>query len=178
MTRGIWQIFIKTLESVKIGTFMGSFCPKYKMHELKNYRRVISNDTQEWWKIWKGIDLPFQNWHKEFDKYWLEHLSLKIHTLMGCFWPKYIMFVLKKYRGVIFHDTRDWCKIWRKTDLWFEKWHEEFGKISPEHRKVSKLGLLFGPFIQSRKCMSLKFTGKFCVVIMKNDAKLEKELAS
>ena len=26
--------------------------------------------------------------------------------------------------------------------------------------------------------MSLKFTGKFCVVIMKNDAKLEKELAS
>ena len=28
MTWGIWQIFIRTLESVKIGTFMRSFCPK------------------------------------------------------------------------------------------------------------------------------------------------------
>ena len=29
------QIFIRTFESVKIGIFMGSFCPKYKMHELQ-----------------------------------------------------------------------------------------------------------------------------------------------
>ena len=28
MTWGIWQIFIRTLETVKIGTFMGSFCLK------------------------------------------------------------------------------------------------------------------------------------------------------
>ena len=41
----------------------------------------------------------------------------KIYTLIGCFWPKYIMFELKKYRGVIFHETRVWCKIWRKTNL-------------------------------------------------------------
>ena len=27
-TWGIWKIFIRTLESVKISTFMGSFCPK------------------------------------------------------------------------------------------------------------------------------------------------------
>ena len=47
MLRGIWQILIRTLESVKISTFMGSFCPKYKMHELKIYRGVISNDTKE-----------------------------------------------------------------------------------------------------------------------------------
>ena len=43
--------------------------------------------------------------------------------------------------------------------------------------KVSKLGLLLGPFIQSRKCiMSLKFTGELCVITMKNDAKFEEEL--
>ena len=30
---------------------------------------------------------------------------------MGCFWPKYIMFKLKKYKGVIFHDTKEWCKF-------------------------------------------------------------------
>ena len=28
MTWGIWQIFTRALESVKIGTFMGPFCPK------------------------------------------------------------------------------------------------------------------------------------------------------
>ena len=48
------------------------------------------------------------------------------------------MFELKKYRGVIFHDTREWCKIQRKTDLWFEKSHEESGKYSSEHIEVSK----------------------------------------
>ena len=61
------------------------------------------------------------------------------------------MFELRKYREVIFHDAKEWCKIWRKSDLWFGKWHEEFGKFSPEHMKVSKFGLLLGPFIQSRK---------------------------
>ena len=46
---------------------------------------------------------------------------------MDSFWPEYmyeLMFELKKYRGVIFHDTEEWCKIWQKTDFWFEKWHE------------------------------------------------------
>ena len=39
-----------------------------------------------------------------------------------------------------------------------------------------KVGTLMGSFIQSRKCMSLKFTGEFCVMKMKNDAKFEEEL--
>ena len=102
--------------------------------------------------------------------------SLKNCVLMGSLWPKYIMFELKKYRGVIFHDTKEWCKIWRKTDLWFEKWHEKFGKFSPEHLKVSKLGLWWDPFVQSRKGMTLKFTEKFCVMVMKNNAKFKEEL--
>ena len=42
--------------------------------------------------------------------------------------------------------------------------------------KVWKLGLWWDPFIQSRKCMSLTFTGEFCVKILKNDAKFEEEL--
>ena len=71
---------------------------------------------------------------------------------------KYLMFELKKCKGVIFHDTEKWCKIWRKTDLCFGKWHEEFGKFSPEYSKVWKLGLWWDPFVQSRKCISLTFT--------------------
>ena len=55
----------------------------------------------------------------------------------------------------------DW-KFVKKPDLWFGKWDEEFGRFSPERTKVSDLGLLLGPFIQSTKCMSLKFTTDLC----------------
>ena len=95
---------------------------------------------------------------------------------MGCFWTKAIMFELKKWRGAIFHNNRVWSKIWWKTDLWCAKWHEEFAKFSPEHTKVSKLGLSLGSFIQSKKCMSLKLPGESCVMTMKNDTKFEKGL--
>ena len=64
----------------------------------------------------------------------------------------------KKDKGVIFQDIEEGCKIWRKTDLLLGKWHEEFGKFSPEHSKVSKLELWWDPFAQSRKCMTLTFT--------------------
>ena len=87
-----------------------------------------------------------------------------------------IMFDLKKYRGVIFHDSEGWCKIWRKTDLWLEKWHEEYGKFSPDQLKVTKLGYWWDPLIQSRKSMSLKSTEELYVMTMKNDAKFEEEL--
>ena len=95
---------------------------------------------------------------------------------MGSFWAKYILFELKKYRGVISHDTEEWCKIWWKTYLLLEKWHEEFGKFSPEHSKVSKSELWWNPFAQSRKCMTLKFTDELCVMTMKNYTKIEEEL--
>ena len=80
-------------------------------------------------------------------------ISKNICILMGCFLPKFIMCELKKYRGVMFDDTEYWCKIWRKTDLRSQKWHEKFGKFSPEHSKVSKLGFWWDPLIQSRKCI-------------------------
>ena len=81
-----------------------------------------------------------------------------------------------KSTGVIFHETEEWCKVCRKIDLWFGKWHEEFDKFFPEHSKVSKVGLWRDPFIKSRKCISLKFTEGLCVMTMKNDAKFEEEL--
>ena len=63
-----------------------------------------------------------------------------------------------------------------KSHAKFQEKHEEFGKFSPQHSKVSKLGLLRGTFIQSRNCMSIKFTGELCVMTMKNDEKFEENL--
>ena len=59
-----------------------------------------------------------QNWHKEFDKLWPEDSKVSvIFTLMSFFWVKYQFFKLKKYRGVIFHETEERCKIWRGIDF-------------------------------------------------------------
>ena len=120
--------------SVKTKTLMGSFCPKQKMHELKVYRGATRNNTEEWWKIWRRIDLLFQNWNLEWGV--MRNLTSfdpkcqKICNLMGSFWPKYIILELKTYRGVILNGTEQWCKIWRKSELCFQKWHEKLVKFS------------------------------------------------
>ena len=99
---------------------MGYFWAKYVLFELKKYSGIIFHETEERYKIWRGIDL-FQNWHKEFDKIWPKHSKVsKIFILMGSFWAKYVLLELKKYRGVIFHYNEEWCKIWRKNDLLLE----------------------------------------------------------
>ena len=72
------------------------------MQNLKMNRLVVSRLT---WGIWRILTRTPVS---------------KICTLMCAFWPKYIMLKLKKYKGVIFDSTEDWCKIW----------HEEFCKSS------------------------------------------------
>ena len=84
------------------------------MCELKIYGEVFCHDNEEWYQIWIEIDLSFQNWHEEFDKFWPEHSKIsKICTLMWFFWTKYKMFELKMYRGVI-------CLMALKNDVKFE----------------------------------------------------------
>ena len=42
--------------------------------------------------------------------------------------------------------------------------------------QITKVGLWWDPFIQSKKCMNLKFTEQLCVMTIKNDAKIEEEM--
>ena len=175
--RNLAKFHQSTFESLKIWTFIGSFYRKNKMYELKIYGGVMCHDNEEWCKIWTGIDWPVQNWHEEFDDFWLQHSKISIIcTLMGCFWPNYIMFGLRKYEGVMFDGTQGWYKVWRKTDLCFQKWHDMIWGIwqifTRASSKVQKLGLSLGRSIQNRKCMSLKFTGELCVMTMTNWCKI------
>ena len=102
---------------------MCPFWEKYIIFELKTYRGVIFHDTEKGYKIWKGIDLPFLNWHKEFHKFWPEHAKVsKILTLMDFFWIKYILLELKKYRGFLSWQWRvmqnlkkNWHAVWKMT---------------------------------------------------------------
>ena len=97
---------------------------------------TLKNDK----KICRGLDFLFEKWHEEFEKFWQEHSKVlkEISLEWTLFRVKYILLDLKW--GYL-QDTKEWCKIWRKTDFRFGKWQEEFGKFSPEYLKVSKLGL-------------------------------------
>ena len=125
--------------------------------ELEKYRGVIFHETEEGYKICRGIDSLFQNWHKEFDKILPEHSKVsKIFILIGSFWAKYILLELKKYIGVIFRETEERYKIWRGIDLLFYNWHKEFNKIWPEHSKVSRIFTLMGSFWAKYPLFELK----------------------
>ena len=121
MTWGIWEIFTRALESLKIGTLMGFFCSKLKMYELKTYVKWTYASRQ--WRMMQKLKRNWLvSWHLEFDQFWFDYSKIsKICTLIGCLWPKYIMFELKKYRGVMFDCIEYWYKIWRKTDFHFQK---------------------------------------------------------
>ena len=72
----VWKIFI----------WMCSFWAKDILFELKRYRGVIFHKTEEGYKIWRGINLSFKNWHKEFVKFWPEYSEVsKIFTLRVLF---------------------------------------------------------------------------------------------
>ena len=38
---------MQAVESPKIGTLIGSTCPKYTNIQMKKYRRVMSDETEE-----------------------------------------------------------------------------------------------------------------------------------
>ena len=80
----------------------------------------------------------------------------------------------KKYRGVISHDPEDWCKIWRKTDLLFQKW-QEFGEFWPEHSKVSKICTFIGSYCAKYLMFDLKSTEELSFMTLKGDAKFEEK---
>ena len=128
------------------------------MQYLKKSWSVVSKMAKSWWNLTRALE-SLQNLH-----------------FICSYCEKYLMFDLKKHRGVNFHNTEGWCKIWRKTDLWFGKWHGEYSKFSSEHLKVSKLALWWDVLIWRRKSLSLKSTEELCVMTLKNDAKFEKEL--
>ena len=143
---------------------MGFFWAKYVLFELKKYRGVIFHETEERYKICRGIYSSFQNWHKEFGKIWPERSKVsKIFILTGSFWAKYIFFELQKYREIIFHETEEGHKIWRGIDLSLQNGDKKFDKLWPEHSKVWKSFILMGSFwakhifFELKKCRGIIF---------------------
>ena len=116
----IWRKTDFCLKKIFVYRLINSnFILESKMAELNLQESFVS------WQ-WRMIPNLNRNWHVSSKLtgwiFWHEHSKIsKIWTWTGCFWPKYIMFELKKNRerGFMFDGTKDWCKIWRKTDFCF-----------------------------------------------------------
>ena len=94
--------------------------------------------------------------------------SLKIGTLMGPFYPKKKTFELKIYRGVMCHDYKKWCKIWREIVFSLQNWHEEFEEFWPKQWTISKFCNLMGYFWPKYITFELKKSiVDFCLIALK-----------
>ena len=101
----------------------------------------------------------------------------QICTLIGSFCWKYKNFQLKNCSRVMYHDIEDWCKIWRKTDLLFQKW-QEFGKFKSEHSKVSKIFTLIYHVRATYITFDLKSREVLSFMTLKSHVKFEENLCS
>ena len=114
---------------------------------LKSYKvlnKEIQNSSGSW--RWSKMQTLKKNWRLVPKMTWgiwcilmRAVASLKICTLMRYFYQKYVLFEAKKYREVMCHKSEEWYKIWRGTELCFEKWHEEFSKFWPNTWKSQNL---------------------------------------
>ena len=70
------------------------------------------------------------------------------------------------------------CYLWKiqKMDSRFGKWHEKYGKFSPEHFKSVETRTLKGSFCPEWKMYGLKITEESRVMALKNDERFEREL--
>ena len=72
---------------------------------------AMKNDA----KFEEELTCYFKIYNREFNKFWPKHLKFSnIFTLMSSFWARYILFELKKYRVVIFHELKSDAKFEEK----------------------------------------------------------------
>ena len=94
---------------------------------MKKDRRVTSHDTEEWSKLWRRTDVLF--------------LKNDIRNLVN--------FNASSGKSENLHSDEllflKVCNVWAKkiqrncavkNDLWFQKWHKEFGEFSHKKLKV------------------------------------------
>ena len=109
----------------------------YVMFQLKKYRGVVLDSTQDWYKVQRKTGLYFPKLTWGIWQIFTRALeNLQIGTLMASFWLKLKVYELKIYKGVMCLDNEEWCKNWRGINLSVQNWHEEFDEFRLEHLKI------------------------------------------
>ena len=114
-----WHLFVKSGKCMSL-KFTGKLCVMTRKNDEKSEEELTCH-----------FKIDIRNLTNFDSSKWVS----ESYSLMGCFWPNYIMFELKKYRGVIFHDTRQWCKISRKMNGGLENGMRNLAKFYQNTRK-------------------------------------------
>ena len=130
MTWVIWEIFTKSTRKIsKLGLWWDLFMESRKCMNLKFteelYTTTMKNDTKFEKELTCRFKIDTTIWRIFI---WILECLKNVHfngLLLTKVWAKNV-----QRRYVWWNWTEDWCKIWRKIDLCFPKWHEEFGKFS------------------------------------------------
>ena len=94
----------------------------------------MPHNTEEWCKIWENLICCFKNDKKLVNFDLSTRNSQNLHFDWFLLW-KYITFDLKKNRGVIFHDTEEWCKFEEKLTCGLEN---EMRNMANFHQSTRK----------------------------------------
>ena len=97
------------------------------------------------------------------DSYSLLDAELRwIYFSLPLYITQEIQYDLQKYRGFVFHDTEQWCKIWINTDLLVSKMPWGIGWTFIRALKSLKNYTLMGSFCPKHMFQLEKFIGIMC----------------
>ena len=130
---------MRAVESLKICFLMGSFCPK---HNNVLDEKVPKSYVSWHWSVMQSLKKSWLFGSKNDMRNLVNFkessgISEKLHFDVLLLSITY--YAWAKIRGIMCHITEEWCKIWKGTNLYSEKWHEEFGKFWRNTRKSQNL---------------------------------------
>ena len=130
---------MRAVQSLKICTLLISFCPKHIKSLMKKYRRVLSYDTQEWFKVWRKTDFGSKNDTKNLlnfnassDKSENLHLDVLLLSIAYKVSAKKVQkYYLSWHWRVIQTLKKSWFIVWKMTwGIWsILKWAVKTQKI-------------------------------------------------
>ena len=114
---------------------------KLQRNYVSRHWRVMRNLKENWFVTWKmtRILLNFQASSRK---------SGNLHFDWILLFKTYKDLDEKVKKGYVSYHQRV-CKVSRKNDSWFQKWHEEFGKFQCVKRQVWKILLVCATFLNS-----------------------------
>ena len=127
------------------------------MFPLKKYRRIMSHDTEEEYKIWRKTALLFQKW-QELSVFRTEYSKVsEILTLIGSYCAKYVTFDLKSTKELSIMTLKSDAKFEEKLSCGLEN---DMTNFLQSNEKSQNWGFqannLYGSYDKEEWCKILK----------------------
>ena len=139
---------MQVVESLKICTLIGFFCPKHIKFMWKNTEELCFMALKSDAKFEETPTLSSKNYMKNLLNFHPTIQRSESFTSIGYFFPKYITFELKNTEELSLMTLNSHLKIEETLTLWFQKLHEKLRELSLEHLKVWKIVHWWALFVQ------------------------------